>query len=190
MSENSDIQRIQICHASDLIAFLESHPNGPSVWLVTWKAAHKDKYVSRDEILDALVAYGWIDSRRMKLDDDRTMQLIAPRQTDVWARSYKVRADRLMGEGRMQPQGLAAIERAKDAGLWTVSDPIDDLHIPEDLRDALEASGGANWFDGAAPSYRRNVLRFLVSAKRAATREKRVALIAGHAARGEKVPQY
>jgi len=45
----------------DLWSYLAAHPYGPSVWLVTWKAAHRDKYVSRDEVLDALIAHGWID---------------------------------------------------------------------------------------------------------------------------------
>lgn len=190
MTATAEVPRREFADIDELETFLAAHPDGPSLWLVTWKAAHPGKYLSREQVLDALIAHGWIDGRRMKLDDDRTMQLIAPRQTDVWARSYRVRAERLIAEGRMRPGGWAAIARARDRGLWTVSDPIDDLTVPADLRAALQAAGGADWFDAAAPSYRRNVLRYLASARRADTRGKRIALIAGHAARGEKVPQY
>lgn len=141
-------------------------------------------------MLDALVAYGWIDGRRVKLDEMRTMQLIAPRKQQAWARSYKERAARLIDEGKMQAAGLASIEAGRASGLWDWSDRVDDLDVPEDLRTALDRLGGSAWFDASAPSYRRNVLRFLASAKRDETRVKRLDLIASHAGRGEKVPHY
>ena len=72
------------------------------------------------EVLDALIAFGWIDGRRMKLDEERTMQLIAPRQEHPnlslhGAKTYIQRAERLefLGEGRMQESGRAAIQQAK-----------------------------------------------------------------------------
>ena len=40
----------------------------------------KDKYVSRDEVLDALLAYGWVDGRRYALDEHQTMQLVCKRK--------------------------------------------------------------------------------------------------------------
>ena len=82
---------------------------------MTWKAQHRDRYVSREVVLDALVAHGWIDGRRLKLDDDRTMQLISPRKQQAWAQSYKTRAARLEDEGRMHPAGCAAVERGQSS---------------------------------------------------------------------------
>lgn len=186
----TSIAQVEIASEVALWAWLEAHHDGRSVWLVTWKAIHPEKYLSRDQVLDALIAYGWIDGRRMKLDANRTMQLIAPRKQQVWARTYKTRANRLIAEGRMRPPGLAALEAARENGLWDASDPIDDLDIPADLVDALDRTGGRDWFEASAPSYRRNVLRFLAGAKRPDTRARRVVVIADHAARGEKVPQY
>lgn len=183
-----DIARVEIKDARALWDWLDQNHGGASVWLVTWKAVHPEKFVSRDNVLDALIAYGWVDGRRMKLDADRTMQLIAPRAQKAWARTYKARAERLIADGRMAAPGLAAIEAAKAAGLWDWSDPVDDLEIPQDLTDALGA--GTAWFEASAPSYRRNVLRYIAQAKQAETRAKRVAAVAEHAARGEKLPQY
>lgn len=183
-----DIPKVEVRSDAELWGWMGENHAGGSVWLVTWKAAHRDKYVSRDAVLDALVAYGWIDGRRMKLDTDRTMQLIAPRAQKAWARSYKDRAERLISEGRMAAPGLAAIEAGRVAGLWDWSNPVDDLEMPADLAAAL--GDGANWFAAAAPSYRRNVLRYIAQAKRVETRAKRVGLVADHAKRGEKLPQY
>ncbi len=166
------------------------HGQEESILLVTWKAKDVDRYVSRDDVLDALIAYGWIDGRRFKLDDDRTMQLVSPRQQHVWARSYRDRAERLISDGRMRPPGRAAVDRARELGTWDANDSVDRLEVPDDLGAALESHQATAWWARAAPSYRRNVLRWIAAAKREPTRAKRVDVVADHAARGEKVPHY
>jgi uncharacterized protein YdeI (YjbR/CyaY-like superfamily) len=186
-----DLPHLEIAKPDHLWDWLAANPAAGSHLLVTWKAADRGRYVSRDQVLDALIAHGWIDGRRYTHEDPaRTIQLIAPRGQKVWAESYKSRAARLEAEGRMQPAGLEAIAQAKAAGLWHVSEPIDALEVPADLRSALDAANASTWFDASAPSYRRNVLRFLAAAKRSETRAKRLGLISAHAARGEKLPQY
>lgn len=183
--------RVEVVSDRDLWAWLAAHHSqAESVWLVTWKAHHADRYVSREAVLDALIAHGWIDGPRMKLDDDRTMQLISPRQQQAWAQSYKSRADRLEAEGRMHPAGRLAVEAGRQSGRWHESDPIDALMEPPDLIEALGETGGAIWWSTAAPSYRRNVLRWIASAKRPETRAERIGTVAKPAAKGEKVPQY
>lgn len=189
--DHDKFARIEVRNEAGLWAWLGAHHGQPdSVWLVTWKAAHPDRHVGREAVLDALIAHGWIDGRRLKLDDERTMQLIGPRKQQAWAASYKARAERLIAAGRMQPAGLAALRAGQASGLWQASDPVDALIDPDDLTEALAQGGGAGWWAGAAPSYRRNVLRWIAAAKGADTRARRVATVAGHAAEGRKVPQY
>ncbi len=180
-----EIEQVELTSAEALHSWLaRHHGRGTGIWLVTYKKHVGHKYLSRDAVLDALIAWGWIDGRRKKLDDDRTMQLIAPRQQQVWAASYRERAARLEAEGRLLPPGQAAIAASKAANLWQAWQDVDDLQVPDDLQTALSARpGAAQWFAAAAPSYRRNVLRHLRSAKRAAQ-------IADHAAQGRKLPHY
>lgn len=186
-----DLPHLEVASGAALWDWLAvHHACGQSQLLVTWKAAVRDKYVSREEILDALVAHGWVDGRRWRHDDpERTIQLIAPRQQTVWAKSYKVRAERLIAAGRMHPAAQTAYEAAQGSVDWRVSDPVDALAVPTDLRRAFSKEG-ARWFAEAAPSYRRNVLRYLASAKRPETRAKRLAQIAQSAGRAEKLPNY
>ena len=189
MIQTDRFEKIEVQSPKALWTWLEqNHKRQTSVWLVTWKAAHPERYVSRDQVLDALVAYGWIDGMRRKLDDARTMQMISPRKQQVWARTYQKRADRLIKEGRMRAPGLAAIEAAKASGLWQAMAEVDALMVPDDLIAALGA--GRAWFDASAPSYRRNVLRWIAGAKRQETRAKRVAIVADHAKANRKVPNY
>ena len=184
-------EHVEVASEQALWDWLGRHHARPdSVWLVTWKAAHPDRYVSREAVLDALIAHGWIDGRRLKLDDARTMQLIAPRRQQAWAQSYKDRAARLEAEGRMHPAGRAAVVEGQWSGKWHDSDPIDALIDPEDLTEALETRGATTWWLAAAPSYRRNVLRWIAGARRLETRRARIETVAAAASRGEKVPQY
>lgn len=187
----SEAEHVEIASAAALWEWLDArHAQAASAWLVTWKKHVAEKYVSREEVLDALVAHGWIDGRRMALDADRTKQLISPRRVEHWAKSYKDRAERLEADGRMRPAGRASVAAGKASGLWTFMDDVDALIVPDDLRAALDAAPpAATWWTRAAPSYRRNALRWLKLAKTEATRKKRVAAIAAASAAGEKLPQ-
>lgn len=167
-----------------------NHGQRDSVWAVTYKKHVAGRYVSRVEVLDALVAHGWIDGIRRKLDDDRTMQLISPRKQQAWAKSYKDRAQKLIDEGRMHPAGYASLAAGKASGLWNAMERVDALEVPPDLETALNASGGADWFAAAASSYRRNVLRWIAGAKRDTTRAGRIAKAAESAARATKMPNF
>lgn len=192
MAERPDLPQIEIASQDDLWTWLDrNHAQQTSVLLVTWKKAAVAAYVGRDAVLDALIAYGWVDGRRYVHDDPkRTIQLISPRKPQPWADSYKRRAAKLEQEGRMHSAGRAVIASAKAAGLWDAAQDVDALAIPGDLAAGLGAHGAAKQFDQMAPSYRRNVLRWLSGAKRQETRDKRIGTIASYAARGEKVPQY
>ncbi|MEM9250133.1 MAG: YdeI/OmpD-associated family protein [Pseudomonadota bacterium] len=186
----SDAPRVEVASTDALWAWLAIHHTRDSaVWLVTWKKSDADRYVGRDDVLDALVAFGWIDGRRMKLDEARTMQLIAPRRQQAWAQSYKKRAARLIDEGRMQPAGKASIEAGKASGLWEFYADVDALRIPEDLAKALALRPpAAAQFSGFAPSAKRNILRWIKIAKTEATRTKRIAEVARLAADGRTPP--
>lgn len=147
-------------------------------------------------MLDALLAWGWIDGIRRAHGyrdkegpgDGRTMQLISPRRHQRWTATYRARAERLVAEGRMAPPGLAAMAAARAAGTWEADPEVDALAVPEDLAAALGSALAA--FNGFAPSHRRNVLRWIAGAKTAPTRAKRIATVAGLAQQGKRVPQF
>ncbi len=182
------LEQVEARSEAELWAWLGAHhAQAESVWLVTWLKAHPAAYISRDAVLDALVAHGWIDGIRRKLDADRTMQLIGPRKQQAWAQSYKDRADRLIATGRMRPPGHASISAGQASGLWDFFADVDALIVPPDLRDALGA--GEDAWAAQSPSYRRNVLRWIKIAKTAATRAKRIQAAAAATRAGEKLPQ-
>ena len=187
-----DLEQLEIGTSAALWDWLGvHHGQGQSVLLVTWKKAAGALYVGREDVLDALIAYGWVDGRRYKHEDAvRTIQLISPRGQQVWAQTYKARALRLEQDGRMHASGLKAISDAMASGKWNAGQDVDALIVPDDLSEALRGKQSRDAFDAYAPSYRRNVLRWLKSAKREETRAKRILEITSRTAKDEKVPQF
>ena len=138
--ETERFAKVEVHSAMDLRSWLaEHHAQTASVWLVTFKKHAGPTYVSKTEVLDELLCFGWVDGLARKLDADRTMQLISPRQMHSWAKTYRDRAARLERDGRMQQPGRLAIEHAKAMGLWLATSEVDALVIPPDLLAALSA---------------------------------------------------
>lgn len=189
MIESDRFEHVEVASAAELRQWLlEHHEQTEAVWLVTFKKAAPDRYVSTAEVLDELVAFGWIDGIRRAIDDERTMQLISPRRTQPWAKTYKDRADRLIATGAMHASGLASVEGARASGFWEAMNDVDALVVPDDLRERLRDEPPA-WaeFEGFPPSVRRNILRWIASAKTPPTREKRIALTVSEARAGRRV---
>lgn len=189
MIESDRFEHVEVTSAAELRSWLlEHHAQSEAVWLVTFKKAVPARYISTAEALDELVAFGWIDGIRRAIDEERTMQLISPRRTQPWAKTYKDRAERLIVTGAMHASGLASVERAKASGAWDAMNEVDALVVPDDLRERLQVEPPA-WaeFEGFPPSVRRNILRWIASAKTPPTREKRIALTVSEARDGRRV---
>ena len=190
MIKTENFEQIEIASSEELRGWLdENYAHAESVWLVTYKKSKPEKYVSRWDVLDELICFGWIDGIRRKLDEHRTMQLISPRKVEHWAKSYKERAARLTNEGKMHVAGLKSIEASKASGLWNFMDDVDNLIVPKDLEEALSAKAVAKeFFYALNDSSKRFALRWLKLAKTEKTRKNRIEKIALLSAKGEKLP--
>jgi uncharacterized protein YdeI (YjbR/CyaY-like superfamily) len=184
-------EHVEISSSADLRAWLvKHHAQKESVWLVLTKKHVGAGYVSISQVLDELLCFGWIDGIARKLDDTRSLRLVSPRRVQHWAKTYKVRAAKLIKDGRMHPAGLSAIADSKRNGLWNFMDDVDALVMPKDLTFALDAKrGAAANFSAFSASSRRNVLRWIKLAKTSQTRAKRIEQTAMLAAKNQKVPQ-
>ena len=87
----------------------------------------------------------------------------------------------------MKPSGLKSVEKAKSNGSWFANVDVDDLVCPPDLHCSLQSKDAVSWWDKAAPSYKRNVLRWLAAAKKEETRQKRIVQIANACGAGLKI---
>ena len=190
MLKTENFKKVEIESQEQLRNWLRlNYSQEEGIWLVTFKKSEKEKYVSRDEVLDELICFGWTDGIRRKLDNTRTMQLISPRRIQHWAKTYKDRAGKLIKENKMHQSGLDSIKKGKESGLWNFMDDVDNLEIPDDLKTALNKLEGAfDFFDNINNSSKRFVLRWIKLSKTEKTRNIRIAKIAKLSSIGEKLP--
>lgn len=190
MVKTENFKQIEICSPAQLREWLlQNHTQKESIWLVTFKKEHKEKYVSTQAILDEILCFGWIDGIRRKLDEQKTMQLISPRQVQHWTKTYKDRFVKLEKEGRMTDAGREAVLVSKRNGLWNFMDDVDALIKPPDFIKCLEENPPAmNCFDGFGASSKRFMLRYIKIAKTADTRAKRMNEITLLAKQNKKLP--
>jgi uncharacterized protein YdeI (YjbR/CyaY-like superfamily) len=153
------------------------HTRTEGIWLITYKKAPGLPYVSYDAVVEEALCFGWIDSKPNKLDDERTMLWLAPRKPGTgWSALNKRRIEAMVAAGLMMPPGLAKIEAAQQDGSWEALDAIERLEIPADLAAALAANAAAQAnFDDFPRSAKRGILEWITSAKRAETRDRRIA---------------
>jgi uncharacterized protein YdeI (YjbR/CyaY-like superfamily) len=164
----------------------EHHATAPGVWLVSAKkSSGRQAFGYEDAVIEAL-RWGWVDSTQRGVDEQRSMIWFAPRrEQSVWTRNNKQRVARLEAEGRLEPPGRAAVEAAHANGMWTLMDDVEDLVVPEDLAAAFEEHPGSReQFETFRPSVRKQVLAWIVLARKPETRAARVAATAERAAEG------
>ena len=190
MVKTENFEKVEVQSAAQLRDWLNiNHTQKESIWLVTYKKQVADKYVSISEVLDELLCFGWIDGIRRKLDEDKTMQLISPRQTQHWAQTYKVRFAKLDKKGLVADAGKASVTKSKANGSWNFMDDVDALIKPTDFIQCLEENPPAMInFDKFGASGKRFILRWIKLSKTPETRAKRIKEAAELAAKNLKIP--
>jgi uncharacterized protein YdeI (YjbR/CyaY-like superfamily) len=130
-----------------------------------------------DALLEA-ICQGWIDGQLTQRDSGTYRVRFTPRRArSSWSQRNVDLAERLVAEGRMQPAGLAEIERAKADGRWEKAyRGSASIEVPDDLRAALAASPRAQaMWDVLTRTNRYAVLYRVHEAKRPETRARRIA---------------
>jgi len=160
-------------------AWLEDHhADRDHIWLELLKKGVPEPSVSYEAAVEEALCFGWIDGQLRRIDDRSHVIRFTPRRPgSVWSESNKRRVERLTAEGRMTDAGLAVVERARERGDWDQAPSNEQLdEVPDDLELALaEDPAAADGYAAMPPSARRNYVHWIVSAKRAGTRERRVA---------------
>jgi uncharacterized protein YdeI (YjbR/CyaY-like superfamily) len=171
---------------------IKHHGTSAGVWLVSYKKATGLARFEYDVAVEEALCVGWVDSKPRKLDDARSMLWFAPRKPGTgWSKPNKTRIARLTAAGSMLPAGLAKVEAAKRDGSWTKLDAVEALEVPPDLAAALKRHPpAAEHFEAFPRSVKRGILEWIVQAKRAETRAKRIDETATLAARNERANQW
>lgn len=120
MGADDGLPQLAFASAAEWEAWMEeNHDSAAGVWLKLAKKGSGIPSVTLAEALDVCLCFGWIDGRREALDDDYYLQRYTPRRRrSNWSRINAGKVAELTAAGRMQPAGLAEVERAKADGRW------------------------------------------------------------------------
>lgn len=154
-------------------AWLERHHDKESeIWLVYNKKRSRLPRVSYEDAVEEALCFGWIDGIAKPIDENRYAQRFTPRrEKSNWSDSNRRRFAKLVKERRMTPAGMARRPGRKAAA----NRPPAADGVPRYVQEAFRNNPGAKrFFDGLARSYRRLYVRWIDSAKREETRQKRL----------------
>jgi uncharacterized protein YdeI (YjbR/CyaY-like superfamily) len=144
--------------------------------------------ITYHEALDEALCFGWIDGLTRSLGDGRyTIRFTPRRPNSNWSAANVKRAEQLIELGRMEPPGLAAFERRDRSEAARHS-----YKTPRGLGEAEERAFRRHpeawrFFESQAPSYRRTIGWWVVSAKREETRRRRLDELIDRSGRGERL---
>ncbi|MBL7913656.1 MAG: YdeI/OmpD-associated family protein [Bacteroidia bacterium] len=166
----------------------KNHLSKESVWVVFYSKISKKKSISWSDAVDVALCFGWIDSKKIKIDFETSHQFFSKRKPNsTWSKINKTKVEMLIEHGLMSDAGLKSIETAKENGSWTILDDVEALIIPADLEAAFAKKPIAEaYYQSLSKSAKKMLLSWLKFAKTSETRNKRITEIVTSALQKQK----
>ena len=177
--------------AADLRAWFEAnHDSAPELFVGYWKKGTGKPTVTHTEAIEQALCFGWIDSIARRIDERSYRVRFTPRRrAGVWSAINVAKIAELTERGLMHPAGLEAFVARKIDQAPAYSYEQAEVGFDDAQTARFRADQGAwEWFSAQTAYYRRAATHWVVSAKRADTRERRLAQLINDSAAGRKVP--
>lgn len=170
----------------------DNHVKKQSVWLMYYRKGANVPTISWSEAVDEALCFGWIDSKKKTIDDQRYIQFFSRRKAvSTWSKVNKDKIVQLVENGSMTDAGLEIIRIAKENGSWTILDEVEALIVPKELEMEFQNHpGSSEFFESLSKSAKKILLSWVVLAKRPETKQKRIAEIAENASQNLKPKQF
>jgi len=168
--------------------WLEEHPEASEVWVGYFRKSTGRAGFTWSESVDVALCFGWIDGIRKTIDEHRYKIRFTPRKTtSVWSAVNVKKVKALIELGKMKPAGMLLFNNRSDAQGYSA----DSKNVP--LSSEYEAKIKANqaawlFLCNLAPSYKRDSIWWVMSAKKEETRVKRLGILIASSEAGLKIP--
>jgi uncharacterized protein YdeI (YjbR/CyaY-like superfamily) len=154
-----------------------NHDRAGAARVVIYKTGPRQAWLSLHEAQEEALCFGWVDVKNKRLDSARYSLLFAPRRAgSAWSISNIRRVERLIEAGLMTDAGLDKVTEAHENGQWAVAIRIEQTDlIPPELEKALRRRKGAlAGYRSLTHSRKRQILRWLLTAKSKGTKQRRI----------------
>ncbi|HEU0275358.1 MAG TPA: YdeI/OmpD-associated family protein [Candidatus Udaeobacter sp.] len=167
----------------------KNHSSEQELWVGYHKKSSDEPSMSWPESVDQALCFGWIDGIRKSVDDSRyTIRFTPRRRGSIWSAVNIKRAQELSDKGLMSPAGIAAFKERKEnrSGIYSYEQRSATLDGQYEKR-LKQNKAACDFFYTQPPSYRKAMGWWIVSAKRDATRLKRLEKLITECARGKRL---
>jgi uncharacterized protein YdeI (YjbR/CyaY-like superfamily) len=176
----------------DFRAWLQEHHETERELLVGFhKKGSGRPSITWPQSVDQALCFGWIDGVRRRIDDESYSIRFTPRKArSTWSAINVKRVGELTAEGLMHPAGVAAFERRSDdkTAIYAYEQrKAAALDAEQNRRFKADKKAWA-WFQAQPPSYRRTATYWVISAKKAETRQRRLERLIADSAAGRTIP--
>jgi uncharacterized protein YdeI (YjbR/CyaY-like superfamily) len=176
-----------------LRAWLEQHhETAKELWVGFYKKSSGKPSITWPESVDEALCFGWIDGIRKSVDDmSYTIRFTPRKPRSNWSAVNVARVAELTRHGQMRPAGRKAFEgRAEEkTGVYSY-EQRNSATLDEESERQFRANQPAwDFFQAQPAGYRRLAIWWVISAKKAATRLKRLATLIEDSAQGRTIAQ-
>ena len=167
-------------HARDRAAWRawlqKNHAGKNEVWLAYYKKGTGKPTVTYKESVEEAICFGWIDGLKKRIDEERYCHRFSPRKPkSKWTPTNIEIAERMIAEKKMAAAGRRAFERRLEYDPGALEERESISRLAPEFENAIRANKRAwKFFCELTPGYRKQYVQWLMSAKREATREKRL----------------
>ena len=177
--------------ASKFRAWLEKNAaTAPELLVGFHKVGSGQPSMSWSESVDEALCFGWIDGVRKRIDDESyTIRFTPRRATSIWSAINIEKMAKLKAEGRMTPAGEQAFALRSEAKSVIYSheqNETAELSAAE-LKLFKANQPALAYFEATPPSYKKRLLHWVTSAKKAETRASRLAKLVDACAAGVRL---
>jgi uncharacterized protein YdeI (YjbR/CyaY-like superfamily) len=176
---------------AELRAWLEEHhATASELWVGCYKKGSGMRSLTWSEIVDEALCFGWIDGKVQRIDEHRYRQRLTPRKpSSNWSALNVAKVAELRAQGRMTPAGEAAFAARREDPSALTYERRHEAAFDDDQEATFRANASAwEWFTAQSASYRSLATFWVVSAKRADTRARRLATLIECSAERRRVP--
>jgi uncharacterized protein YdeI (YjbR/CyaY-like superfamily) len=171
-------------------AWLERHHDtATEVWVGFFRKGTRRTTLDYPASVEEALCFGWIDGVRKKIDEDSYTNRFTPRRPGSnWSEVNIRRVHELTARGRMAPAGLREFEARKATPAGYSFEQRGTMEFDAVMETRFRANPAAwDWWTAAPPGYRKFAIWWVLSAKREATRARRLETLIADSAAGRKV---
>ena len=165
------------------------HRTATEAWVGFYRKDSGEGGITYAEALDESLCFGWIDGIRKKVDATSYTNRFTPRKPgSYWSDVNTRRAQQLIAEGRMAAPGLAAFQARDSKRTARYSfERASAVFDPGQLAVFRKNRKAWAFFEAQPPSYRKVATWFVISAKQATTRVRRMETLIAKSAAGQRL---